>query len=243
MNPTTLRYLENFNLLTDEAKVVAALKEEGRDIVILDQTIFYPQGGGQPYDQGMIVSKNAEFLVEEVRFEAGLVRHIGKFQNGLFMSGEMVTCYVNRDRRLLYSRLHSAGHIVDLAVSTYELPWIPGKGYHFPDGPYVEYAGNLEGVDKEKIKVDLEILCNKFIAEARPTTLLFLPKEQLNTVCTFVPDYIPEGKPARVVLFGNFGIPCGGTHVNNLSEINKMTIRKIKQNGANTVRVGYDVVR
>ena len=57
-----------------------------------------------------------------------------------------------------------------------------------------------------------------------------------------VPDYIPTDKPCRVVMYGDFGVPCGGTHVANLSELVSMTIRKIKSEKGN-IRVAYDVKR
>jgi Ser-tRNA(Ala) deacylase AlaX len=242
MNPTKLVYLEDFNLLTGEAIVLEVLKENDRDVVILDRTIFYPQGGGQPYDKGMIESASGKFIVEEVRFIEGIVKHFGVFERGAFVVGEAVKCSVDAVRRALHSRLHSAGHVVDMAVVSLGLPWKPGKGYHFPDGPYVEYAGSSEGLDKEKLKTDIETACNKFIAEDRATKLMFMSKEEMSTVCHSVPDYLPEGKPGRVVMYGDFGVPCGGTHVNNLSEIQPMTIRKIKTEGG-TIRVGYDVAR
>ena len=69
-----------------------------------------------------------------------------------------------------------------------------------------------------------------------------MQKSELSSVCDYVPDYIPEGKPARVVLYGTFGIPCGGTHVANLGEIGKFTIRKLKQKGE-TVSLAYEVER
>ena len=242
MTNTKLLYLEDFTLLTYEAKVMSALEEDGRSVVLLDQTIFYPQGGGQPYDKGVIEGPSGKFLVEEVRFADGVVKHIGKFESGSFQIGEIVKCLVDEARRALHSRIHSAGHVVDMAVTTLKLDWIPGKGYHFPEGPYVEYAGSLDGLDKEKLKTDIENLCNKFVEENRETKLLFMDKEKMKEVCHFVPDYIPEGKPARVVMYGDFGVPCGGTHVSGLSEIGSMTIRKIKTEGDN-IRVAYDVVR
>lgn len=247
MTPTTLLYLEDFNLLHCDAVVQEVMEENGKSIIILDQTVFYPQGGGQPYDQGTIVMRNggmlnAEFNVEEVRFVDGGVKHIGSLKNGSFNVGDAVECHMDEVRRTLNSRLHSAGHVVDMAVTSLHLPWVPGKGYHFPDGPYVEYAGSLDGMDKEKLKADIEAACNAFVKEARSTTLVFMPKEHMHTVCHFVPDYIPEGKPARVVMYGDFGVPCGGTHVSNLSEIKSMTIRKVKQNG-DAIRVAYDLIR
>lgn len=211
---TKLFYLEDFDLFACDARVVDILEENGRSIILLDQTIFYPQGGGQPYDKGIIERPSAKFLVEEVRFVDGVVKHIGKFESGAFNVGDEVKCSVDSARRALHSRIHSAGHVVDMAVTALNLNWVPGKGYHFPEGPYVEYVGSLGEMDKEKMK----------------------------EVFHFVPDYIPEGKPARVVMYGDFGVPCGGTHVGNLGDIRHTIIRKIKAEGAH-IRVAYDIER
>lgn len=242
MSLTKLLYLEDFNLLVSEAKVESVLEENGKTVVLLDQTVFYPQGGGQPYDKGSMESENAKFIVDEVRFVDGLVKHIGSFEKGTFRVGDSVKLLVDKERRILNSKLHAAGHVVDMGVTELKLNWIPGKGYHFPDGPYVEYAGSLEGMDKEKLKVDLENACNAFVQEGRETKVLFMEKDEMKDVCHFVPDYIPEGKPGRVVMYGDFGVPCGGTHVNNLSEIRHITIRKVKEE-KRIIKVGYDVER
>lgn len=238
--PTKLLYLEDFSLLESETRIQEILEESGKQIIILDRTVFYPQGGGQPYDAGVIESPSAKFIVEEVRFLEGAVRHIGHFEKGEFHKGETVTLRVDKERRALHSRIHSAGHVVDMAVYALKLPWIPGKGYHFPDGPYVEYAGSFEGLDKGKLKADIEEMCSKFIQEGRETKLLFMNKEQMKSVCHFVPDYIPPDKPGRVVMYGDFGVPCGGTHVSKLSEIGSMIIRNVKADHGN-IRVAYDV--
>ncbi|MBI4225343.1 MAG: hypothetical protein HY617_03345 [Candidatus Sungbacteria bacterium] len=238
---TKLIYLEHMDQYACDAKVVNVLSEDGRTVIILDQTVFYPQGGGQPYDTGVITGGHgAKFLVEEVRFVDGAVRHIGKFQSGTFAVGDTVTCAVDIDRRQLHSRLHSAGHVVDMGLKKLGIQWKAGKGYHFPVGSYDEYAGNLNGADTAKMRADLEAACNEVIAQHIPTKVLFMKWEDMASVCAFVPDHIPDNKPGRVVMYGDFGIPCGGTHVANLSEIKSMTIRKIKQDGPN-VRVSYAV--
>ncbi len=243
-------YLEDFLALTATARVVEIAEENGKMVVMLDATIFYPQGGGQPYDTGVIESGGARFAVEEVRLaptpnpaSAGFgvgVKHIGHFEHGSFAAGEQVKLSVDAARRALHSRLHSAGHIVDMAVAALGLPWTPGKGFHFPQGPYVEYGGSLEGLDKEKIKTDLEALCKKIIGENLATRILFPTPEEMQKIMTRNPAAIvPDGKPARVVMFGEFAVPCGGTHVKNLNEIGVITIRKIKAEGTN-IRVGYN---
>ena len=74
----------------------------------------------------------------------------------------------------------------------------------------------------------------------QPTKLLYLENHQQYEAEAKV--YIPAGKPARVVMYGAIGIPCGGTHVANLSEIRHLTIRKIKKE-KEQVKVSYDVAR
>jgi Ser-tRNA(Ala) deacylase AlaX len=215
-------------------------QENGRDVIILDQTIFYPQGGGQPYDQGIIENNAGKFIVEEVRFVDGIVKHIGTFKEGAFGANDKVVCIIDQKRRELHSRLHSAGHVVDMAIDSLKIEWIPGKGYHFPDGPYIEYTGDLEGINKDELKVKIESLCDQFIKEARDVKLVFMEKEQMKEVCRHVPDYLPADKPTRIVIYGDFGVPCGGTHVNNLRDIGKISIRKIDKKGSN-IRIGYEV--
>jgi Ser-tRNA(Ala) deacylase AlaX len=240
MQPTKLIYLEDFTLLNDKATILAISPDNNRFCIILDQTIFYPQGGGQPYDKGTIEDDIAKFIVEDVRFIDGIVKHFGTFEHGTFEIHDIVNCNVNKERRELHSRLHSAGHVVDMAVTALNLNWVPGKGYHFPDGPYIEYQGKLEDTDKEKLKTNIENLCNKFINEAKETTLIFMNKDEMKKVCHHVPEYLPAGKPLRVVMYGDFGVPCGGTHVGNLKDIREICIRKVKQDGPN-IRIGYDI--
>ncbi len=231
-------------------------------VVVLDQTVFYPQGGGQPYDVGTITSDGKTFNVAEVRLVDGVVRHVGTFVGDHFVVTEKVVCHVDVERRKINTRLHSAGHLLDMARARLKLPWIPGKGYHFPNGPYVEYAcgktpsveeddppsdgedGSTFGVkehDFSKLKIDLETASNAIIAEALPTKVRFVSKAEMAELCESVPEYIPADKPGRVVLYGSFGIPCGGTHVANLSDIGRVFVRKIKQQGEGVVKVAYAI--
>lgn len=237
---TRLRYLEEMERVELEARVVARDHQEGRDILTLDQTIFYPQGGGQPFDQGTIDSASACFSVGEVRYSDGEVRHIGRFERGSLSPGEPVSCHVDPDRRRLNSRLHSAGHVVDMAVTDLNLNWVPGKGYHFPVGPYVEYSGSLQGRDAEMLKSEIERRCDGLVRGGVETRVRFVTAEEMRQMCRFPPEFIPEGRPARIVFYGEFGVPCGGTHVSRLAEIGPITIRKIKLN-RDVVRVSYAI--
>src|SRR5579885_310312 len=245
MKPTKLIYLEHMQQLTCDAQVEAIEPENEKTAVYLDQTVFYPQGGGQPFDTGMITSSTATFIVDEVRYIEGAVAHKGHFQHGTFTPHEMVHCIVDSIRRSLNARLHSAGHVVDMAVESLPLSWEPTKAYHFPDSPYVEYTGNLDTMNVDELQNTIQQLCNSYIEQNLPVSCRFVSLTELKQLCKHVPanfaNLAPE-KPIRIVLIDTFAVPCGGTHIRSLQELGSMVITKIKKKG-DTIRVGYDVVR
>ena len=240
MEPTKLIYMEDMQALSGMAHVLEIISEVDKICVVLDQTIFYPQGGGQPYDLGIIKSENATFQVVEVRFIDGIVKHFGTFLEGEFTVGDQVNLQVDGDRRKLHARLHSGGHIVDMAVTSLDLDWIPGKGYHFPDGPYVEYEGNLpEDLEqREQLRKNLEQKMNEFVSSGITTQIKFVTKDEMKDLVRHVPANLPENKPSRIVLYGDFAVPCGGTHVANLSDIGVMSIKKLGIKNGN-IKVSY----
>ncbi len=223
---TKLLYMEYMGKLSCSAQVIDIRDKDGKTVIILDQTVFYPQGGGQPYDTGRIRGASGIFNVEEVRYSEGLVEHIGLYESGELKREESVECVVDTERRTLNTRLHSAGHVIDMALKELSIAWKPGKGYHFPNGPYVEYQGSLEGCRADELKASLEGKCNEIIARSIETRLVFDNTKLQN------------GKPMRTVYYGDFGIPCGGTHASNLKDIGSITIRKIKQEKEN-VKISY----
>jgi Ser-tRNA(Ala) deacylase AlaX len=237
---TKLLYLEHMHDPEANAYVERVEKRDGRDVVYLDQTILYPQGGGQPYDTGTIQSKDTKFVVEEVRFVDDDVLHIGHFEGQPFMQGEDVHIVVDADRRKLNARLHSGGHLVDMAVTKLSLDWVPSKGYHFPDGPYVEYNGDLDPEQQTDLQTKIETKANELIVQDLPVSCRFVDQEELKHLCRHVPANIPTNKPIRVVQFDDFAVPCGGTHVHSLAEIQKLTVTKVK-NKHGSIRVGYSV--
>jgi len=123
MGATELLYLENLNILEVDAQVLESYIENRSNTVILNRTAFYPQGGGQPCDTGIIESKDSTFVVNEVKIENNFVKHIGIFVNGFFKKNELVTCKIDKERRLFLSRLHSAGHVIDMAVKKLNIGW------------------------------------------------------------------------------------------------------------------------
>jgi Ser-tRNA(Ala) deacylase AlaX len=238
MGQTELIYLSEMNLLSLEAEVERVEPGE-RIAIILDRTVFYPQGGGQPADTGRIDLPEGRFIVEDVRWLEGEVMHFGVIERGEIRPGDHVRLSVDRARRELNTRLHSAGHVVDMAVHRLGLGWVPGKGYHFPQGPYVEYRGHLQKEREELVQLIDRETSSLVEADFR-TEMRFVEVDELPALCRFVPPNLPGGKPVRVVLYHDFGVACGGTHVSTLGEIGKIRIRKIKAKG-DEVRVSYAI--
>ena len=142
--PTELMYMSDMFQLEVEAKIIDIVQwPDDRVALIIDRTIFYPQGGGQPYDIGSIDSATAHFNVEEVRFKDGIVYHIGMIEKGSLHKGDDAILRVDQERRMYNSRNHTSGHVVDIAMSNIGMNLTPGRGYHFPQGAYVEYLGSL----------------------------------------------------------------------------------------------------
>lgn len=240
-SPTQLTYLDDPYQLELTASVSAVFENEHGSITIhLDQTVFYPQGGGQPYDLGTITNADGAFDVQQVRFTPdGLVHHIGEFKTGSFTADATVELKVDGERRALHNRLHTAGHLVDVAMIKAGYDFEPSKGYHFPDSPYVEYKGVIPAEEREEAKAKLDGALAALIADdASVAWRTVQNKEDLKEDCKFIPDYLPEGKPIRVVTVSGLGCPCGGTHVLKNSDIGKVTIKRIKAKSGNT-RVSY----
>lgn len=243
---TQLVYLENFDVTTCAAKVTAVEQiEDERVDVQLDQTCFYPRGGGQDWDTGDIsaADNSAAFGVEEVRLdESGVVHHIGTYKSAAQLKvGDAVECAVDGERREVNTRLHSAGHVVDLAVDRLKLPWVPGRGAHYPHMSFVEYDGEVAPEEAEHVREQIEQIANDAVEKGGQNEIRFMPVSEMHTVCRHVPANIPTNKPARVVIYnGDFGVPCGGTHVKNLQDIGKITITKVKTKKGQT-KVSYAV--
>ena len=143
---TEALYQTDTYLFTCEASVLAVSAVEGDAggwVVMLDRTCFHPQGGGQPADTGTITSLAGgdAFAVSMVRKDpTGVVRHEGAAAKPAFAVGDKVRCVVDESPRLKNARVHSAGHLIDVAMSANNVPLRPTKGYHFTPGAYVEYG-------------------------------------------------------------------------------------------------------
>ncbi len=236
---TKLLYLADTYIFEGTAKILSIESIEGKTVIILDQTIFYPQGGGQPSDTGSIANESGEMRIEKVRLnEQGEVLHFGEMIIGNFEVDQEVTLRVDEDKRKLHARLHTAGHFIDICMQRVAPTLHATKGYHFPDGPYVEYEGDIASVETQNLASLLQEEINKQLATDIHVSAHELNEDEMKAKNISA----PVGKKARMVSIGDLHeCGCGGTHVRNTNEIGKIIIRKISGKEGR-IRISYEIL-
>ncbi len=203
--------------------------------IILDQTIFYPQGGGQPSDKGALVGPKGKAIIKHVRILSDEVIHECSVQ-GTLGKGDRVTCTLDWSRRYKNMRVHSAGHVVHEAVMATCVGLTPVKGEH-GDTAFIEYSGSLPIDAHYKI----EKKANEIVSENLPLKTEFVSLDELRKRASWIPPHLPQNKALRILSIGDYPpIPDGGTHVKGTSEIGPITSTKVV-NEDDRVRVYYDI--
>lgn len=229
-------YLEDSYAQEMDALVLEVFPEgEKRWRFILDKTVFYPMGGGQPTDQGTLTGDGWEGRVYQVLMKDGEIGHFveseAKPTAGLTVHGK-----IDWDRRYKNMRMHSAGHVIDFAM--YLLGYSPKtlsplKGDHGKK-PYIVYSGVL---DKDITK-ELETKSNELVMKAINLTTMFVPLEELQKDAVYLQPGLPTNKPLRkLTLEGVGSVADGGTQVKNTSEVGNIIVLSVAQENGNTTVV------
>lgn len=201
-----------------EAKVISV---EGSQIV-LDKTCFFPQGGGQVGDIGVI---NGVKVLDTKKSEAGkIIFHIMEKENALKV-GDSVKGEIDWERRYKIMKLHSADHFVYFFMQQV----FPGckyasSGIVDDKKSRIDYIFEQNNFDKEKLK-EVEQKTNKFLKEG-------------HEIKTWSENDNPDYRYWNCDMNGTeFRMPCGGTHPKNTNEIGIVKIEKGKNPGGGKVRV------
>jgi len=216
-----------------EAKIISIDKTPLIVNIVLDQTIFYPEGGGQPCDTGIFKNKSAEAKIEYVRTTNGEIIHQTKTDT--LSKNDVVSLRIDWNSRYRYMRIHSAGHLLHDILMDINPQLVPQKGSHGKKA-YLEYLG--------KINLNQKTLIEEKVNETLQKDLPIVTKEadiiEIQKECRFVPDNLPKDKKLRMIKIGDFpGMPDGGVHVKSTKEIGKIWVANISQQDNNTlVRYG-----
>jgi phenylalanyl-tRNA synthetase alpha chain len=237
---TTLLYLADAYLQKTSAKVLEVIVDKvhpnGEQYVsiILDQTIFYAQGGGQPADQGTITGPNGNVHVSHVSYNGGRVLHKG-ILTGEVGAGDAVELQLDWELRYKHMRWHTAGHIVDLAVKAV-----------IPDAKSID--GN-HGIGK-KLSITfttpvpessisaIQQKITAIIAEAAQITTEMVTKDEILKRGVQLPFDLPSNKPLRLLTIGQYpAMPDGGTHLRTTQESWPTQLEKCTVDGEHTLVV------
>ncbi|KAK5681552.1 hypothetical protein LTS10_006084 [Elasticomyces elasticus] len=234
--------------------------------IIVESTIFHPQGGGQPSDIGkMAIDGAITFGVLTARTSAtkpSIVLHFGHFTSDQIstedVTGRTVDQFVDAEKRTLFSRLHTAGHVLGAATRTLLESRVDNfdelKASHFPDSAACEFQGSIDGKYKPEIQTavdesvakDAEVRIGWWTKEdfrKRNLQRLLIPDEDWKAIAIAVDeggeemqgDANDEQTRIRVVdIVGAEVYPCGGTHVPTTKQCGKVTVKKISRSKGNS---------
>ncbi|MBB4042138.1 misacylated tRNA(Ala) deacylase [Microvirga flocculans] len=234
MTATELLFRDDAYATTCQAKVLGTTPEGG---VILDRTVFYAQGGGQPGDVGALVTSKGERIgITNTVYGADrtqVVHLVGNEAASGLAEGETVTLELEWAKRLKRMRVHTALHLLSVV-----LPY-PVTGGSIGDGDgRLDFDIPDAGLDKADIADKL----NALIARDAPVTERWITDEELDANPGLVKTMSvkPPRGSGRVRLVEIAGIdlqPCGGTHVRRIGEIGSVVITDIEKKGKQNRRV------
>ena len=254
----------------DDAHVLAIVAEgelvdeivSGMDaIVVLDQTPFYAEMGGQTADHGRITDSDSIenpddncallFRVNNVqKNKGGKFMHYGKLVKGSLKVGDTVAASIDTVRRAAIRRAHSATHLLDAALVKVLGDHVHQAGSLVePDRLRFDFT-HFEGITPQQLN-EVEDLVNGAILDGLTITTEELPLDEAKArgaVATFGEKY---GQTVRVVTMGDFSMElCGGTHLDNTAKVGMFRIKSessvasgVRRIEATTGRVSIDETR
>jgi len=233
-------YLDDSYLKEMDASILEVQPEsEGKWRVILDQTVFYPMGGGQPTDQGTFEKDSWKADIYMCLMKNGEIWHYFNSPTPPNV-GDRVHGTINWERRYKNMKVHSGGHLVDFAMYTLGYspkPLMPIKGDHGKK-PFVVYKGSLS----EDIRHQLEDKTNELIKKDLKFSWLFQSLEDLQKEAIYLQPGLPGNKPLRTLRLESVGaVADGGTQVRSAKEVGRIAIPAVETKEGNTI-VHYEVV-
>ncbi|KTG21933.1 alanyl-tRNA editing protein [Haloferax profundi] len=235
---TDARYLDDATRLTFEATVEAV---RGTDRVVLDQTYFYPTGGGQPNDTGTLSGTDTEWAVTDV-VKRDRIEHV--VDGDAPEPGTVVTGRIDADRRRAHMRYHTAQHLLS-AVLLDEFDAETTGNQLYADHAHLDCA--YDRFDDEDLQT-IETRLNDLVASDLPVRWYTLDRDEAEatldperTRLHLLPDSIRE---VRIVEIGDEDDPfdrtaCAGTHVESTGEIGTVVLTGRTTQGASHERVDF----
>lgn len=211
--------------LNSEAQVLAIIKDENlvnnasQDVIIVtDKTPFYPEGGGQVADLGVITSENSTITIQDVRKVSNWILHLGKAE-GIINLNDKVKMVTNEKLRLDTAKNHTATHLLHKALRQVLGEHAEQKGSLVEPTRLRFDFTHLSALKPEEIK-EIERIVNSTILnmyEVKSINTNIEKAKEMGAIALFGEKY---GDEVRVVKVDDYSMElCGGTHVRNTGEI------------------------
>jgi alanyl-tRNA synthetase len=209
----------NVLALYKDGAPVNQLVEGDLGVVVLDDTPFYAESGGQVGDRGELRSVHGIFTVEDTqKIQASVFGHHGVVTTGTLSVGNSVTARVDTQARARTVRNHSATHLMHKALREVLGSHVQQKGSQVdPDKTRFDFAHNAPVTDAELRKV--ETLVNAEILANAATLARVLPIEEAQKTGAMMLFGEKYGDEVRVLDIGSSRELCGGTHVVRTGDI------------------------
>ena len=205
--------------------------------LILDQSPFYAESGGQVGDQGEIVSDTGTFQVQDTQKSGDVIIHIGYLQQGTIRQGDMVAARVDQGRRDAIRRAHSATHVLHYALQKNLGHHAQQRGSKVVDDLLRFDFANLEPVSAEQL-TQIETLVNQKIEAGGTVSAEILPLEQARQAGAMMLFGEKYPDPVRMVSIADFSKElCGGIHVDQIEEVESFEITVEENISAGTRRI------
>ncbi|OHW39259.1 hypothetical protein [Pseudomonas sp. 06C 126] len=207
----TQRLFFTHDHLVADVDVLECTPVEQQFAVVLQSTIFHPQGGGQPFDTGWLGQSTVLKVVQEAE---RIVHYVDQP-----VALGPVQARVDGQRRTLHTRLHSAGHLIGNAGET--LGWMPIKAHHWPGEGKISF---IRGESAQDMQADaLQEQVNQWIGADLPRHMTL------------------DGGTREVGFGDLPAYACGGTHVQALAQVGQITILGLSEKkGTLSVRYSLD---
>lgn len=203
------------------------------DGIVLDRTIFYPVGGGQPGDTGLLRLEDRDIRIVDTRHSReGQLIHVPAPDSRLPEVGDEVEAVIDWDRRYAHMRMHTGLHLLGVAL------------------PFGVTGGNISAarsrldfdMPESADKMETEAQLNRLIRENHPVDSFWIDEDELEARPELIRTLSvrpPRGVGRiRLLEIPKLDLqPCGGTHVRTTGEIGPMRVTKIEKKGRRNRRV------
>jgi alanyl-tRNA synthetase len=242
---TRLLYYEDAYVKEFDARVIKILKmEKGETGIVLDETSFYPGGGGQPSDTGLIENDGVRARVFRLKRHGEIIIHFVDEVFGEIREGDNVRGVIDWNRRYRLMRIHTSAHLMSQAIRQ-------------ALGKPVEIVSS--GMNLEKARLDfthkgstrelftqIESRANSVVKENRAVKIRLMPRKEAEEYVKKFHESLktlpPQVSEVRIVEIEDWhACACGGTHVKSTSEIRRVELLSRSSKGKGVERIEFTV--